>query len=129
MKSTKRIKIFKDFFDKDYMKTKLFRYVNKGRNWVKLNFSDVLSINMGLADDLLEEPEETIKAANLALESMDLGQELRLRIFNLPKTQQKHIWEIRGEDVEKFVALKGVINKSSSILHLCEGIIIPFQNF
>lgn len=109
------------FFTDPQQQESIYKYVNKGRPWVKLQFLDIAKFNQELADMLLDTPEEVVKGAEMALAKIDHGSEVPLvpRIFGLPKSQQRHVWQIRTEDVGVFIGVKGIINKSSGVVHVC----------
>jgi DNA replicative helicase MCM subunit Mcm2 (Cdc46/Mcm family) len=101
----------------------LTKYVTKGRPWVKINFMEIARFDPNLADTLLDEPEECMKAFEVAFKQFDECPEgMKARIFRLPHTQHKNIWEVRGDDVGKFISLKGTINKASGIIHVCKSV-------
>lgn len=116
MDAAKLIEQFKVFFDSH--KSKVLYYTEKKRKWVKLEFNAVSKFDPEIGDSLLDNPEEVIKAAEIALNDYCMVKGLSIRIFNIPKTQQRNIWELRFEDIGKFIALKGIINKSTSIQHI-----------
>jgi len=82
-----------------------------------VNFSDLSQFNPELANDLLDRPEEVIKAAELALDAFDLPEihNFRIRFKNLPDSQKILIGEIRSNDIGKFVVVEGTIRQKSDV--------------
>lgn len=118
------VKEFIDFFD-NHKKEKLVDSLIKKKHWLKIQFNEIIKFNPKLADDLLEKPEELIKCADIALDTLDsLGDTKRLkpRFLGLPKSTNKNIWEVRSEDVGKFIGLIGLISKSSDIYSTCDTV-------
>ncbi len=100
------------------------------------NFSfDQLSIlvDSKYMDYLLEKPEEGFNAIKEVLEEEDyktyLGYEeedqIEVGIKDLPETHIKSVRELREEDIGKYVGVKGIVRRTSDILHLAE--IITFE--
>lgn len=105
------------------MHEKFAEYVREGKPWVKVQFPELLAFDVDLADELLENPEEVVKAADMAIEKFDARgdvKDMHTRFFKLPKTCQRSPWHARKGDVGGFVALRGNINKASGIEHICE---------
>lgn len=115
--TTSIISSFNNFFDANY-KVELLQALES----ITIPFISLAKWDPDLADELLEQPEETIKAAEIAAKGIVAEEkELAVRFSGLPKTQQRNVWEVRKEDITKFIALNGIINKLSSIIHLCES--------
>ena len=116
MEALEQISLFRDFFEQNCM-DKILKASRIGKPF-EIIFSNLSEFSLDLANELLDSPEETIKAAELALKELDINNP-RARIIHLPATQRRDIWEIRKDDIGKLIAIKGVINKSSSIIHVC----------
>ncbi|MDL5502302.1 MAG: AAA family ATPase, partial [Candidatus Methanoperedens sp.] len=74
--------------------------------------------DMELARDLLEHPDKVIKHANEALSSIDLPAdvvftETHVRIIKIPERIQ--IRELRSENINKFIAVSGLIRKATEV--------------
>ncbi|MBW2985136.1 minichromosome maintenance protein MCM [Candidatus Woesearchaeota archaeon] len=116
MEAVDQINTFQEFIEKRY-KAKLLEAVKKGRRFLVVNFSDLSQFNPELANDLLDRPEEVIKAAELALDAFDLPEihNFRIRFKNLPDSQKILIGEIRSNDIGKFVVVEGTIRQKSDV--------------
>lgn len=120
------MKKFEEFFN-NHTKDKLLKTITKGKKWLKIQFHDLAKFDIDLANDLLENPEEVLREADIAIEQFDtLGDVKRIhtRFIGLPNSSLRNVWEIRSIDVEKFVGVKGIINKSSDIYHLCDWVLL-----
>ena len=116
MEAVDQINIFQEFLEKRY-KAKLLEAVKKGIKFLVIDFSDLSQFNPELAGDLLDRPEEVIKAAELALDAFDLPEihNFRIRFKNLPDSQKILIGEIRSDDIGKFVVVEGTIRQKSDV--------------
>ena len=85
MDAVEQINIFQEFFERRY-KAKLLESVKKGNKFLVVSFLDLSKFNPELASELLDKPEEAIKAAELALDSFDLPEihnfRIRFKIYN-----------------------------------------------
>ena len=117
MDALEQIRKFEDFLEKRYKK-QLLKAVSKGERFLLVSFAKLSKFDPGLADELLERPEEVFKAAELALESFDLPDEFkkfRIRFNELPKSQHLMIRNIRSKDIGKFIHIEGTIRQKSDV--------------
>jgi replicative DNA helicase Mcm len=114
--AVQQIEKFKDFIESDYKK-QLYDIIKKGKKSLLISFLDLSKFDIELAEELLNEPEETLKAAELALEQYDLPEAtaLRNRFFNLPETQKVTIRDIRSINLGNFMMLEGIVRQSSDV--------------
>ncbi|MAG78512.1 hypothetical protein CL616_04065, partial [archaeon] len=112
--ASEQIEKFQDFVEQNYEKD-LHERLNKGINFIVYNFFKLAEFDPRLADQLLEEPEETIKAAELALEQFEVKKGFRVRFKSLPKSQEIFIRNIRSKHLKKFIAVEGIIRQSSEV--------------
>ena len=114
METDEQVEIFREFFEQ--------MNITSTTKEIQVPFNKLSEHNPELANELLDNPEDTMNVAELVIEDMDLeGGRIPVNFIKLPKIQQRHIWEIRTEDVGKMISLKGTINKSSSIIHVCKS--------
>ncbi|MEK6936892.1 MAG: minichromosome maintenance protein MCM [Nanoarchaeota archaeon] len=109
-----QIEKFRDFLEQNYQ-TQLNEIILKGRNFLLIDFTNLLKYDHELADQLLDQPEETIKAFELTLEHFDISTLLRIRFFNLPQSQKVKIKDIRSNDLGKFLLTEGIVRQSSDV--------------
>ena len=114
--SSKQIEKFKDFVESSYKK-RLYDLIRKGESYLLIDFSELLQFDHELADELLEEPEETIKAAEVAITFLDLPSDVlkRIRFRNLPESQKVFIKDIRSLHINNFVIVEGIVRQSSDV--------------
>ncbi len=115
MNAEEQIRRFGEFLEKNY-KTKLVRAIRKGENFLVVDFSLLSQFDPGLAEILLEQPEEIIKAAELAVEHLDLDtKNFRIRFNNLPESQRIMIREIRSKQIGKLLLVAGIVRQKSDV--------------
>ena len=105
MEVDEQIKIFREFIEQNYY-PELLEIVRKGVKFIVLDFSELIKFNPDLAEELLENPEELIAAAELAVKDFDLPKKVKkfnVRFYNLPHSQKVQISEIRSKHLKKFV--------------------------
>ncbi len=112
-----QVRRFQDFLEKEY-KAKLAEKVRKGEIFLVVDFSKLSNFDPDLAEFLLEEPEDLIKAFELAVEHMDLGENnknFKIRISNLPESQSISIHDIRSKHINKLFKVEGVVRQKSDV--------------
>ncbi|MBL7059245.1 ATP-binding protein [Candidatus Pacearchaeota archaeon] len=112
--ASEQMEKFQDFVEQSYQK-ELHENVSKGYDFLVLDFFELTKFDPRLADQLLEEPEETLKAAEIALEQFDVRKGFRIRFRNLPKSQEIFIRNLRSKHLSKFIAIEGIIRQSSEV--------------
>ncbi|MGV8150480.1 MAG: minichromosome maintenance protein MCM [Candidatus Woesearchaeota archaeon] len=115
MDVTEQIDKFHEFFDLIY-NNQLHQAIAKGDKSFSINFSDLSKFNLDLAQDIIENPEDTIRAAEIAVEQLGHNlKDFRIRIKNLPKTQQEMIRNIRSLHLNRFIQVTGIIRQKSDV--------------
>lgn len=108
---------FKDFFEKEWF-PKIMNEVTTGKTSLCISFMSLAEYDPELADLLLDEPEELLKAAELAINELDLpkkADKFRIRIKGLPKSQQLLIKDKRSKNLNKFFFIEGIIRQTSEV--------------
>jgi replicative DNA helicase Mcm len=87
---------------------------------LEVPFATVEGVDTTLADMLLERPEEVLDAGERAMRELlpVAGAEadgLRLRVIGLPLTVHKLIRGIRETDLNRFLALDGIVRKATEV--------------
>ncbi len=87
---------------------------------LEIAFSSVDGADTALADLLLERPEEVLLGGLRAIRELlpVAGPEadgLRLRVTGLPSTARRLIRELRETDLNRFVALDGIVRKATEV--------------
>lgn len=118
MDAAEQIKRFEEFFDISY-KPQILKNAQSGKKFVVVDFLELVKFDPRLSEDLLEEPEEIIKAAELAIENFDLpdGMEsnFRVRFNNISKNQEVRIRDIRSKHLNKLVVIDGIVRQKSDV--------------
>ena len=115
MNAEEQIKRNGEFLEESY-KAELVRTVRKGENFLVIDFSLLSQFDPELAEILLEQPEEIIKAAELAVEQLDLGtKNFRIRLNNLPEGQRLMIRDIRSKHLGKLLLIAGIVRQKSDV--------------
>lgn len=116
METKKQIQVWKDFIEEYYYDV-LLENIRKGNNVLVISFKKLARFEPQLADLLLEEPEEIMKAGELAIKDLDINKkaEVYIRIKNLPPSSKVKIREIRTKHLKKFITIEGTISVISSV--------------
>lgn len=114
---TVRIQKFKDLIDK-YYQTKLLEHARKGIKRLTIDFQTISLFEPELALILLDEPEETIRTAEIAIEQFQLpggSTNFKVRIKNANANTLQNIRHLRSINVGTFVTVRGVIRSRTSV--------------
>ena len=112
-----QIRVFREFIEQNYY-PQLLEAVRKGDEHLVLDFSELIKFNTDISEEILESPEELLKAAELAVKEFDLPKKIRkftVRLKNLPDSQKIKISEIRSKHLGKFVWAEGVVRQKSDV--------------
>ncbi len=109
-----QIEKFRDFLDENYRQN-INEIILTGKKFLLIDFSDLLKYDSELADQLLDEPEETIKAFELSLENFEITNPIRVRFFNLPINQKIKIKDVRSEHLGQFLIIEGIVRQASDV--------------
>ncbi len=113
-------------FLNDFYAEELATVVMENKKSIEVDFSLLDRFDVEVADYLFEEPEEVIKAAEEAVKQIDTGlgeAKLRVRFFNIPKSREIRIRNIRAEHIGKLLVVDGVVKRASEIRpEVSEGI-------
>jgi replicative DNA helicase Mcm len=90
--------------------------MSKGDKSISINFSELSKFNLDLAQDMIENPEDSIRAAEISIEQFGFNsKDFKVRVKNLPKTQQETIRNIRSIHLNKFIQVTGIIRQKSDV--------------
>lgn len=113
-----QIERFRVFFEKNYY-PQLLEQAQTGKAFFAADFDTLSRFDSELADSLLDDPEEVIRAAELSIENFDiLGnivERFRIRFKNLPASQEMDIRNIRSEHIGKFFTFEGIVRQKSDV--------------
>jgi replicative DNA helicase Mcm len=103
----------KNFFD--FYKKDLGDSIRKGNSVVFLDFMKLTEFSSKLSEEILSNPEETLGIVELAIEELGLLKNVRIRLFNIPKSQEIKIRDIRSRHLNEMIALEGIIRQASDV--------------
>ncbi len=111
----KQTEKFKEFFEINYKK-ELSKLVTQGKKSILVNFKDLIGFDIELADELLSDPEETIKSAEISLEQFDfIKNKLRARFYNLPESQKIMVKDLRSINLNNLIVVEGIVRQASEV--------------
>ncbi|MFH1439002.1 MAG: minichromosome maintenance protein MCM [Candidatus Woesearchaeota archaeon] len=106
-----------EFIEANYQQ-QLFENVRQGKKFLVIDFKDISKFNIDMAEELLERPEDTIKAIELSLKDFDLSEgadNINIRVKDLPDEQMLFIRNIRSKHIGKFMWTEGVVRQKSDV--------------
>src|SRR3989338_8296533 len=113
--ANEQIERFKEFIQSTYER-EIHNLSSRGINVLKIDFSELAKFDLDLADELLDNPEDVVRAAELAIDSFELSSKsFRVRFFNLPRDQFIFIRDIRSTHLGKFMYTEGIVRQSSDV--------------
>lgn len=95
---------------------------NEVYHTISVDFEKLAKFNIKASEDLLEQPDTTIKAAELAIQNMGLPdgiEEVKVRFFNLPDSVEIKISHARTRHISKLLKFKGIVKTKSEIRPKC----------
>ena len=117
MEAQTQISTFQGFVETHYQ-TELLENNRKGINHLLVDFSLLGKHSVELADDLLDNPEEVVRAGEMAIEQMDLPtkpKNFKLRFRNLPQEQFMMVRNLRSLHLGKLLYMEGVVRQKSDV--------------
>ncbi len=117
MDASEQIRSFTEFIELNYL-PQLMKLAAEGAHSLIVDFSILSRYSPELATELLENPEDVIKAAELSIDNFDLPNEVkdfRVRFKNLPESQFLMIRNIRSEHIGKLIYTQGVVRQKSDV--------------
>jgi len=116
MEAQEQIEKFKDFIEKNYLAV-LTDNLRKDKKFLVIDFNELSRFDLELAELLLEQPEDTIKAAELVIEQFDIenSENTKIRFNNLPESQYIMVRNIRSKHLNKLFHIEGVVRQKSDV--------------
>ena len=112
-----QIKVLREFIEKNYY-PQLLEAVRKGHSFLVMDFLELITLSPELAEEMLEAPEELLKAAEMAVKEFDLPRKVSkfsVRFKNLPESQKVPISEIRSQQLNKLIWMEGIVRQKSDV--------------
>ncbi len=117
MEAAEQVRKFEEFLD-TYYRVEVSENVRKGNDFLWVDFAQLSQFDPDLANLLLEDPENVLKAAEIAVNSLSVSRQpqgFAIRIFNLPPSQTIKIREIRSIHIGKLICLHGLVRQKSDV--------------
>lgn len=117
METSEQIRKFEEFIEQSYL-SQLMKAAASGGKSLVLDFVELSKFDPDLATLLLEQPEEVLKAAEIALSSFDLPGEqrpIKVRIAGLAQDQKILVRNIRAEHLNTFLMIEGTVRQKSDV--------------
>src|SRR3989338_6744918 len=114
--ANEQIRRFHEFLESYYYEN-IIENLRKDLKFVVVDFAELSKFDIDLANELLENPEDTIKAAEIALEQFDLEEikGAKVRFSNLPKNQRILVRNIRSKHIGQLMEVEGVVRQKSDV--------------
>src|SRR3989344_3195771 len=114
--ANEQVKRFHEFLESNYYQ-EIAENLRKDLKFISVDFSLLSKFDIDLADMLLEEPEEVIRAAEIAAEQFDFENVsgFKIRFRNLPHNQRIPIRNIRSKHIGRFADMEGIVRQKSDV--------------
>jgi len=114
--ANEQIRRFHEFLESYYYEN-IIENLRKDLKFVVVDFAELSKFDIDLTNHLLEDPEEAIKAAELATAQFDVENihNFRVRFTNLPQSQNIMVRNIRSKHIGKFVCVNGIVRQKSDV--------------
>jgi replicative DNA helicase Mcm len=99
----------------DFYKKNLAQALRDEKNVVYIDFQQLSEFSNNLSDEILINPEEALRYVELAIEEMGLAKNVRVRLFNLPNSQEVKVRNIRARHLNELLVIEGIIRQASDV--------------
>lgn len=113
MEANEQIRRFEEFFGEK--KSEILSQLNKGHNFLAVDFSELTRFDPELAEELLNSPEDVLAAAETAVKEMENLSRFRIRLKSLPDSQSIMIRNIRSDHLGKLLVIEGTVRQKSDV--------------
>lgn len=110
----KQIEQFREFFD-EYYRAEILRLSSTSDKFIICDFSDLSKFDVELANELLETPEELVKAAEIAIADFIDSEKFRVRFKNIPESKKVGIRNIRADHIGTFSYIEGLVRQKTDV--------------
>ena len=116
LSAVEQIRRFAEFIELNYYNS-LLENARKGSRFLTIDFAELSKFDPDLATELLDSPEEVIKAIEKSIEQFDIEGLLnfKVRFYNLPQSQHVMIRDIRSKHINKFLFIGGIVRRKSDV--------------
>ena len=103
----------KSFFDS--YKKEIGEKLRKRNNVIYIDFMRLTEFSNKISDEILLNPEEILRLVEVAIEESGLVDNARVRLYNLPKSQEIKIRNIRSKNLNELIVIEGIIRQASDV--------------
>ncbi|MBT4257687.1 minichromosome maintenance protein MCM [archaeon] len=103
----------KNFFDS--YKKEIGANLREASNVIFIDFEKISEFSTTLSDQILVEPEDSLRVLEQAIEESGLAEKVRVRLHNLPKSQEQKIRNIRAKHLDQLIVIEGIIRQASDV--------------
>ncbi len=103
----------KNFFN--FYKKNIGDSLRKGKNVIYIDFMSLTEFSNVLSEEILNNPEEILRLVELAIEESGLVSNVRVRLYNLPKSQEIKVRNIRSKHLNEMIVVEGIIRQASDV--------------
>ncbi len=103
----------KNFFE--FYKKEIGESLRKEKNILPFDFEKLTEFSNKLAEEILTNPEETLRIIEIAIEETGLVNNLRVRLINIPKTQEIKVRTIRSRNLNEIIIIEGIVRQASDV--------------
>lgn len=114
MEHEDQIGTFLDFMNQNY-KSEMLDAIRKNQQFIVLDFSKIALFNPNLAEQILDDPIDTIKNFELAIDDQFNTRAFKVRFCNLPSSHQIEIRDIRSIHLNKLYYFEGIVRQKSDV--------------
>ncbi len=103
----------KGFFES--YKKEIGQSLKRGKGAIFVDFMRITEHSSKLSEELLVNPEETLRLVEVAIEELGLIDSARVRLFNLPESQEIEIGNIRSRNLNEMIVIEGIVRQASEV--------------
>jgi len=103
----------KGFFET--YKKEIGKSVREDKKVVFIDFEDLAEYSHKLAEEVLASPEEILRILETSVDEIGIIKNPRIRILNIPETQEIKIGHIRSKHLNKIISIEGLVRQASDV--------------
>ncbi len=103
----------KNFFE--FHKKDIGDSIRKGKGAIYLDFMELTEFSNKLSEQILSAPEEVLRMVEIAVEETGLINNVRIRLTNLPQTQEIKVRNIRSRNLNEMIVIEGIVRQASDV--------------
>jgi len=112
---TTLISRFQEFFQRHHY-AEILEKIRKAEKFLVVDVMELARFDPELSEFLIEQPEEVIKAAEIAIENYDTtAKGIAVRFKNLPESARVMVRNVRSVHLGKFLFTEGIVRQKSDV--------------